>query len=141
LPYWDRSAAGLWAGLSLETERKDMLQSILEGIAMRSAEVIYAMDKVRPIGDTISVDGGLSANLYFKQFLASLIQKRIVTPANREITAPGCRFAGSQGLRQHPPMNVRTQHVTTEPAERDLSPYFANIRTLFPVPATCAANK
>ena len=27
------------AGLSLETERRDLLQSILEGIAMRSAEV------------------------------------------------------------------------------------------------------
>lgn len=129
-PYWDRSAAGLWAGLSLETERKDMLQSILEGIAMRSAEVIYAMDKVRPIGDTISVDGGLSANLYFKQFLASLIQKRIVTPANREITAQGVALLARKGLGNTHPMNVRTQHVTTEPAERDLSPYFAKYKDI-----------
>ncbi|MEX0632234.1 FGGY-family carbohydrate kinase [Serratia ureilytica] len=34
----------------------------------------------KPIGDSISVDGGLSANRYFTQFLANLIQKRIVTP-------------------------------------------------------------
>lgn len=44
-PYWDRSAAGLWAGLSLDTDKKDMMQSVLEGIAARSAEVIFAMEK------------------------------------------------------------------------------------------------
>lgn len=48
-PYWDRSAAGLWAGLSLDVERKDLLQSVLEGIAVRSAEVIVAMDRLSPL--------------------------------------------------------------------------------------------
>lgn len=107
-----------------------MLQSILEGIAMRSAEVIYAMDQIRPIGDTISVDGGLSANLYFKQFLANLIQKRIVTPSNREITAQGVALLARKGLGNAHPMNVRTQHITTEPAARDLSPYFEKYKDI-----------
>jgi len=129
-PYWDRSAAGLWAGLSLETERKDMLQSILEGIAMRSAEVIYAMNKVRPIGDTISVDGGLSSNAYFKQFLASLIQKRIVSPANREITAQGVALLARKGLGNTHPMKVKNQHAVTEPGQRDLTPYFEKYKDI-----------
>jgi glycerol kinase len=37
-PYWDRSAAGLWLGMGLETTRDHMLQAVLEGIAMRSAQ-------------------------------------------------------------------------------------------------------
>ncbi|MFP9230244.1 FGGY-family carbohydrate kinase [Pectobacterium cacticida] len=123
-PYWDRSAAGLWAGLSLETERKDMLQSILEGIAMRSAEVINAMNQVRPIGDTISVDGGLSSNAYFKQFLANVIQKRIISPSNREITAQGVALLARRGLGNTHPMKVKNQHAITEPDGCDLSPYF-----------------
>lgn len=123
-PHWDRSAAGLWAGLSLETERKDMLQSILEGIAVRSAEVINAMDKVRPIGDTISVDGGLSSNEYFKQFLATLIQKTIVSPSNREITAQGVALLARKGLGNTHPLKVRNQHSVTEPKNKDFKPYF-----------------
>ncbi|WP_058909865.1 glycerol kinase [Entomohabitans teleogrylli] len=123
-PYWDRSAAGVWAGLSLETTRQDMLQSILEGIAVRAAEVIYAMDRVRPVGETISVDGGLSANRYFKQFLATLIQKRIVAPANREMTAQGVALLARKGLGIAHPMNVHHHHDTTQPEPTDLSAYF-----------------
>lgn len=129
-PYWDRSAAGLWAGLSLETERKDMLQSILEGIAMRSAEVITAMDKVRPVGDTISVDGGLSSNDYFRQFLASLIHKRIVSPANREITAQGVAILARKGLGITHPLKVKNQHAVTDPGTQDLSPYFEKYKEI-----------
>lgn len=62
---------------------QDLLQSILEGIAMRSAEVINAMDKLKPIGDSISVDGGLSANRYFTQFLANLIQSASLRPPTK----------------------------------------------------------
>lgn len=129
-PYWDRSAAGLWAGLSLETERKDMLQSILEGIAMRSAEVIHAMEKVRPLGETISVDGGLSSNAYFKQFLATLIQKRIVSPANREITAQGVAILARKGLGNTHPMKIHSQHAVTEPESRDMSALFAKYQDI-----------
>ncbi|VTO24031.1 carbohydrate kinase, FGGY-like protein [Klebsiella variicola] len=76
-PHWDRSAAGLWAGLSLETERKDMLQSILEGIAVRSAEVINAMDKVRPIGDTIPWMVGCHPTNTSSSFWQRLFRKQL----------------------------------------------------------------
>lgn len=129
-PYWDRSAAGMWAGLSLETERKDLLQSILEGIAMRSAEVINAMDKLKPIGDSISVDGGLSANRYFTQFLANLIQKRIVSPANKEITAQGVALLARKGLGVEHPLKVLSRYEVTEPAEVDMAVWFARYQEI-----------
>ncbi|HGM6702938.1 TPA: FGGY-family carbohydrate kinase, partial [Serratia marcescens] len=129
-PYWDRSAAGMWAGLSLETERKDLLQSILEGIAMRSAEVINAMDKLKPIGDSISVDGGLSANRYFTQFLANLIQKRIVTPANKEITAQGVALLARKGLGVEQPLKVLNRYEVTEPTEVDMAVWFARYQEI-----------
>ncbi|EBW2650638.1 glycerol kinase [Salmonella enterica subsp. enterica serovar Newport] len=129
-PYWDRSAAGLWAGLSLETERKDLLQSILEGIAMRSAEVINSMDKIRPIGDTVSVDGGLSSNTYFKEFLATLIQKKIISPTNREMTAQGVALLARKGLGNTHPMKVKSRHTVTEPGQQDFSDYFIKYKDI-----------
>jgi len=64
-PYWERSASGLWIGLSLDTTAPDMVQAILEGIAFRAGQVIDAMHAHVPIGDQISIDGGMSANPYF----------------------------------------------------------------------------
>ncbi|MDR2676273.1 MAG: hypothetical protein LBC18_15770 [Opitutaceae bacterium] len=97
-PHWDRSAAGLWAGLSLETGRMDLLQSVLEGVAVRAAEVVRAMDKTVPVGPQISIDGGLSSDRYFKQFLADLLQKEIHTPSTREMTAYGVALLARRGL-------------------------------------------
>ena len=36
-PHWDRRAAGLWIGLSLDTDQQDMMQSLIEGVALRTA--------------------------------------------------------------------------------------------------------
>ena len=120
-PYWDRSAAGVWAGLSLDIERKDLLQSVLEGIAVRSAEVILAMDKLSPLGDAISVDGGLSSNQYFKQFLANLIQKNIVAPVNREVTALGAAMLARKGLGIERPISFKQDAQITKPNRSSMS--------------------
>ena len=49
-PYWDRNAAGLWLGMGLETTKADMMQALLEGIALLAAELIGAMDRATPLG-------------------------------------------------------------------------------------------
>ncbi|WIY27348.1 FGGY family carbohydrate kinase [Parasedimentitalea psychrophila] len=88
-PHWDGSAAGLWIGMSLDTSAKDMVQAILEGIALRADQVITAMDALVPIGDRISIDGGMSANPYFCQFLSDVLQKQIIVQPMGEQTALG----------------------------------------------------
>ena len=88
-PHWDRKAAGLWIGLSLDTTPLDMMQAVLEGIAFRATEVIQAMQNLTPIGNQISIDGGLSTNPYFCQFLANVLQKDIIIQKFSELTALG----------------------------------------------------
>ncbi|NRA15551.1 MAG: glycerol kinase [Oceanospirillaceae bacterium] len=118
-PYWDRSAAGLWAGLSLEINRKDMLQSLLEGIALRTAEVIEAMDSISALGDKVYVDGGLSANSYFKQFLADILGKTIVSPLNEEITALGTAMLARKGLGVKEKINLKQEVDLITPRKTD----------------------
>ncbi len=88
-PYWDGSAAGLWIGMSLETSPQDLVQAILEGVAFRAVQIIAAMEKRISVGDVISIDGGMSVNPYFCQFLADVLQKQVSVPACSEITAYG----------------------------------------------------
>ncbi len=95
-PHWDRSAAGMWLGLSLDTRPEDMLQSLLEGIAFRAAEVIQAMSAMTPIRGEISVDGGVSVNPYFCQFLADVLERTVAVKSMPEITALGtAQLAGA----------------------------------------------
>jgi glycerol kinase len=69
-PYWDRSAAGLWLGMSTDTSREDLCQAAVEGIALRTSEVIAAIQTRLPPAAKLSVDRGLPRSPYFSQFRA-----------------------------------------------------------------------
>ena len=107
-PHWDRNAAGLWIGMGLDTTRADMMQSLLEGVALRAAEVIAAMAELVPLKPAISVDGGMAKNGYFLQFLANALNKTVLVPSSTDLTALGTarmamRGAGVSGLPPLPP--------------------------------------
>ncbi len=89
-PYWDRSGAGLWIGMGAETTASDMVQSALEGIALRTAEVLKAIEKQLELPVAVSVDGGLSTNSYFTSFLAEAAERNISTCQFSELTSLGC---------------------------------------------------
>jgi len=89
-PYWDRNAAGLWLGMGLETTKTDMMQAVLEGIALLAAEVIDTMHRATPLEGAVSIDGGLTNNGYFCEFLARALGRPVVVPASTELTGLGC---------------------------------------------------
>ena len=88
-PYWDRRAAGLWLGLGLDTMKSDMMQAVLEGVALLAEKVMAAIDKLSPLGPVLSVDGGLTQNRYFMRFLADAMNRRVRTPSSAELTGLG----------------------------------------------------
>ncbi|GHB21490.1 FGGY family carbohydrate kinase [Salinicola rhizosphaerae] len=96
-PHWDRRAGALWLGMHGGTTRRDLCQSLLEGIALRSAEVVEAISAHLPSNQRISVDGGLARSPYFVQFFADVTQREIVTHGVDELTAYGCASLAAQG--------------------------------------------
>ena len=107
-PYWDRSAAGMWLGMGLETTKRDLIQAVLEGVALRAAQVIEAMDGLQPIAPKLSIDGGLAKNGYFRSFLADALGRRLAVPASMELTGLGCALfaligAGFATIESLPP--------------------------------------
>jgi glycerol kinase len=97
-PHWDRNASGLWIGLGLDTTKQDMVQALLEGIALRAAEVMQAMAASLPLGESISIDGGLANNPYFTQFLANALNRTVTIAASTELTAMGTARMAMAGL-------------------------------------------
>ncbi len=88
-PHWNRAARGAWMGLSLGDGRADMMQALLEGVALRTAEVMAAMHALHPFTGPVSVDGGLSRNAYFVRFLSEVAGHDLFLPDETEQTAAG----------------------------------------------------
>ncbi|MCP4382233.1 MAG: glycerol kinase [Hyphomicrobiales bacterium] len=88
-PHWDRTATGTWLGLSLEHDRLDLVQAMLEGIAMRTVELLRAIGAKLQISSPISIDGGLSDNGYFVQTLATALAQEIRISKQPELSAIG----------------------------------------------------
>lgn len=87
-PHWDRRARGGWVGLSMQHGAGDLMQALLEGVALRLAEVLGAMQAHQPL-HSLSVDGGLSQNRYLLRFLAGLIEPDLHLAGQTETTALG----------------------------------------------------
>ena len=88
-PYWDRRAAALWLGLGLATTKSDMMQALLEGVALLAERVMAAIDTLSPLAPVLSVDGGLTRNRYFVRFLADAMNRRVRVPSSAELTGLG----------------------------------------------------
>jgi glycerol kinase len=97
-PHWDRSAGAVWIGMTGGTTRQDLCQALLEGIALRTAEVVAAMAEHVPLAARLSIDGGLSRSTYFAQFLADATGRTVERRGFDELTAFGCVALAARGL-------------------------------------------
>ena len=129
-PYWDRRAAGLWLGMGLDTTKADLMQALLEGVALLAETVLATIDTLSPLGQVVSVDGGLSRNSYFTGFLAEATNKRIRVPASAELTGLGAAQlamlgAGAAKLGSLPAPEARAEIAPRAPLGRSLHARFA----------------
>lgn len=95
-PHWDRSAAPLFIGMDHATDRRDLVRAVLEGVAMLTAGLIDTAAQTCPLGEAISIDGGLSQSHYFAEFLASACRRTVTVPSMYELSALG--LAGLCGV-------------------------------------------
>lgn len=98
-PHWDRDARGTWLGLSLDHQKKDLARAVLEGVAFRAVEVLEAMQCCVPLNSALMIDGGMSKNPYFTQFLADLLRREVLPSSVSELTAVGTALLAADPLQ------------------------------------------
>jgi glycerol kinase len=96
-PFFDRSAAGLFIGMDGETTRLQLAQAVLEGIALRAAQIARAMARDIALAGPVSIDGGLSRNRYFCDFLSRALGLPIAVPEVADLTALGVAHLAAFG--------------------------------------------
>ena len=97
-PHWDRAARGTFLGLSLDTDRADMAQAVLEGVALRIAEVARGLGGTVPLASPVALDGGMSANPWFAQFLANALGLDLRVSAVADVTAIGAAAMAAEAV-------------------------------------------
>jgi glycerol kinase len=93
-PYWKDNARGVIAGLTRYANRGHLARAALEATAFQTREVVEAMQLDSGIElRELRTDGGMVENGLLMQFQADILNRPVVRPANREITALGAAYA------------------------------------------------
>lgn len=92
-PYWDPHATGSIIGITRGTQKGHIARATLEAIAMRTKEIINAMQKDAQITfKSLKVDGGGSTNNLLMQIQSNLLGVDVIRPETTETTALGAAF-------------------------------------------------
>ena len=92
-PYWNPNATGTIIGITRGTQKGHIARATLEAIAMRTKEIIIAMQKdANTTFKSLKVDGGGSINDLLMQIQANLLDVEVIRPDNTETTALGAAF-------------------------------------------------
>ncbi len=96
-PYWRPDARGLITGLTRDTDWKTLVRATVESVAYQSYDLFNSMNKDGLKPRIVKIDGGMVANNWFSQFLADVINLKVIRPKVLETTALGAAlFAGYQ---------------------------------------------
>ncbi|MBO1327702.1 glycerol kinase GlpK [Acetobacter suratthaniensis] len=92
-PHWDPDARGLICGLTLDATAAHIARAALESVAFQTLDLVTSMQQDGGgAAESIRVDGGMSANDWYCQFLADMLQAKVERPRNVETTAMGAGF-------------------------------------------------
>ncbi len=96
-PYWRPDARGLITGLTRDSDWKTLVRATVESVAYQSYDLFYSMNKDGLKPRIVNIDGGMVANNWFSQFLADVINLKVIRPKVLETTALGAALlAGYQ---------------------------------------------
>ena len=92
-PYWDMYARGALLGCSLSTTRKHVVRAAIESMAYQTRDMVECINLSGKLTVTeLRVDGGAARNEFLCQFLADILDMRVIRPQHLEATALGAAY-------------------------------------------------
>lgn len=97
-PHWDMYARGTLIGMTRGTNKAHIVRATVESLAYQSKDVIDTMIHDTQIAvKEMKVDGGVTKNYFFLQFLADILQVPIRRSQSTECTALGAAMMAIKG--------------------------------------------
>ena len=104
-PYWRPDARGLITGLTRDSDWKSIVRATVESVGYQSFDLFDSMNKDGLKPKIVKVDGGMVANNWFTQFLADIINLKVVRPKILETTALGVALLAGHQIGEYKSLN------------------------------------
>ncbi len=104
-PYWRPDARGLITGLTRDSDWKTLVRATLESVAYQSNDLFYSMNKDGLKPRIVKIDGGMITNNWFSQFLANIINLKVLRPKILETTAFGAALLAGYQIGEFKSLN------------------------------------
>ncbi|MEN6537623.1 MAG: xylulokinase [Bryobacteraceae bacterium] len=96
-PHLDSTARGGWIGLTAKHTRADMIRSLLEGVSYSQKDCLDVIEHMGVPVESARASGGGARSPFWRQLLADIFCKRVVTLASQEGSAYGAAILAMVG--------------------------------------------
>ena len=96
-PHLDATARGGWIGLTAKHTRADLIRSLLEGVSYSQKDCLDIIEEMGVKVESVRVSGGGARSPFWRQMLADVFGKPVVTLATQEGSAYGAALLALVG--------------------------------------------
>ena len=96
-PHLDASARGGWVGLTAKHTRAHLIRSLLEGVSYSQKDGLDIIEQLGVSLDSVRASGGGTSSPFWRQMLADVFDKRVVTLQTQEGSAYGAALLALVG--------------------------------------------
>jgi xylulokinase len=121
-PHLDASARGGWIGLTARHKRADLIRALLEGVSFSQKDCLDIVEQTAGAVDVVRVSGGGARSPFWRQLLADILGKRIVTLETEEGSAYGAALLALSGTGEYASIQEVCSTVVRETAVIEPSP-------------------
>jgi xylulokinase len=99
-PHLDAMARGGWIGLTAKHTRADLIRAVVEGVSYSQKDGLGIIEKLGVPVSSVRVSGGGARSPFWRQILADVFAKPVVTLENQEGSAYGAALLAMVGMRE-----------------------------------------
>ena len=100
-PHLDATARGGWIGLTNSHKRADLIRAIIEGVSYSQRDCLDIIESLGVAVNSVRASGGGAQSPFWRQLLADIFAKRVVTLETQEGSAYGAALLALAGTGEY----------------------------------------
>jgi xylulokinase len=100
-PHLDAQARGGWVGLTAKHRRADLIRALIEGVSYSQKDCLDIVESLGVAVESVRASGGGAKSPFWRQVLADVFSKPVVTLASQEGSALGAALIAMVGTGEY----------------------------------------
>ncbi|HEY3840950.1 MAG TPA: xylulokinase [Bryobacteraceae bacterium] len=136
-PHLDALARGGWIGLTAKHRRADLVRAIVEGVSYSQKDCLVIVEELGAEARSVRASGGGAQSPFWRQTLADILGKTVVTLASQEGSAYGAALLAMSGTGAYASVPevcgaVIREVEKVDPRESEYAARYQTYRDLYP---------